>query len=207
MTQEEIHKRTMNLNAHFAWAIGMWGSASYAKENGNFLMAPIGFYYSTFHAGFSLLNTDHTMHLEHLSRTSHSALKAKLDNHLDLDNQNRFVLLREIRENINYLGMGEPNAKLRVVRGHPYGFDLGTFGRHSFFDLVDIAEQQSKDFILYCLSKIEKHCTDNEYWRGPKFNDWDWYDEYLQEDAFITVIPEKNRQEILKRAFGILMKK
>lgn len=195
----------MNLNAHFAWAIGFWGSAEFAKEQGNFLLAPIGFYYSTFHAGFALLNTDHTMHLEHLSRTSHSALEKKLENHLDTTNQNRFKLLREIRENINYLGMEAPRGKLMVVRGHPYGFDLGLGNKKSFFELVSLAQAESEQFLKYCLGKIEDHCSENEFWRGPKKNSWDWYDEYLQEDAFITVIPEQNRAKILRNAFNIIM--
>lgn len=204
MTQEEIHKRTMNLNSHFAWSIAMWGSAKFSKDRGNFLLAPIGFYYAAFHSGFALLNIDHTMHLEHLARTSHSALESKLENHLDMINQKRYKLLREIRENINYLGMGEPSSKLSVVRGHPYGFDLGNDERYNYFELVEIAERESEEFIKYCLSKIESHCSENEFWRGPKMNSWEWYDEYLQEDAFITIIPETNRTEILKSAFGLL---
>ncbi len=206
MTKEEIHNRVMNMNAHFAWAIAMWGSAKNSKDEGNFLLAPIGFYYSTFHAGFALLNIDHTMHLEHLKRTSHSDLGKKLSNHLDIDNQNNFILLREIREAINYLGMEMPEGKLKLVRGHEFGFDLGANGKYNYFQLVELSEDKSKTFIKFCLNKIQKHCEANVGWRGPKFNDDEWYDEYLQEDAFISVIPEKNRANILRSAFELLKK-
>ena len=77
-------------------------------------------------------------------------------------------------------------------------------GKFNFFELVDKANIESKEFILACLKLIEKHCKDNKLWRGPKLGDDAWLNEYLQEDVLLNIIPEKNRGKILIRAFNLI---
>ena len=189
----------MNLNAHFAWSLAMWGSADVAREENNFLLAPIGYYYSAFHSGFSLINTNHTIHVEDFTQVGHSQLVSWLPIDLILD----FNLLRGIRETINYLGAGNPQFKLKIVRGHPFLYTLGKKDL-PFFDTILEARDVSQRFIYKTLEKIEKFCS-TEGWRGPKRGDNEWQTEYLGEDLLLNVIPRNDQgKEILRRAFSLL---
>lgn len=166
MDSSEQHQRTMNINAHFCWGLAMWGSAEIARENQSYLVACFGYYYSVFHTGFAWMNTDHTFHLESMNRVKHSKVESWLHDHLPLDLSIDFKLLRTFREVTSYLGMENPVSKLRVVRGHPFGFDFGT-ERVDFFDAVERAQIASQDLITHILSELESFCSDHG-WRGSE---------------------------------------
>lgn len=203
MNEDEKHNRNMNMNAHFAWALVMWGSAELARERENYLCSQISYYYSTFHAGFAVINTDHTFHFEDMKRISHSKVEDWLESKLPLELIHDFKILRQVRETINYLGSDEPASKLRIVRGHPFGFHIGVKSL-SFFEMVSEASYSSKRIILYLLNEIEDFCHTQSCW-GPKRGSTLWQEEYLQEDLFLGVIPRGNDGvEILKRAFSLL---
>lgn len=199
MNTKEKHQRILNLNAHFAWALAMWGSADVAREESNFLLAPIGYYYSAFHSGFALVNTNHTIHLENLKQVGHSQLVSWLPLELTFD----FNILREIRETTNYLGVGDPQTKLSIVRGHGFRYILGS--KHiSFFDSILDARNYSLRFIHKTLDRIEEFCR-QEKWPGPKRGDDNWQTEYIDEDFLLNVIPRSHQgPEILMRAFSVL---
>lgn len=193
----------MNMNAHFCWGLAMWGSADLAREHHSYLVSCFGYYYSVFYAGFALMNTDHTFHLESMKRTKNKKVENWLDDRLPFTMSDDFKLLRAFREVTSYLGMEDPASKLRVVRGHPFGFDFGT-ERVDFFDAVERAKNASRNLITYILSEIESFCIKNG-WRGPKKGDDDWLDEYLQGDVLLRVIPRGEKGALIyKKAFSLL---
>ena len=184
MTDDEQHQREMNMNAHIAWAFALLGSAEVANERGNSLSAAITYYYSSFHAGFALINTDHTFQMESMQRIRHSKVESWLENRLPIKLHEQYVLLRNLREAVNYLGMESPASKLHVVRGHPFGFDIKTLTiskRLTFFEMLKFAGESSTAIIAFILGEIEKHCQ-QEGLRGPKRGNDEWLTEYIQED-------------------------
>ena len=205
MEIEEKHNRIMNMNAHFAWALAMWGSAEIAMEEENYISAIIGYYYSIFHAGFSLANTDHTFHFEDMKRIKHAKVQSWLKNKLSNKLNDDFRIIRWVRENVNYLGAQTPASKLRIIRGHPFGFNIDMWhGKISFFEMVNKTSHSSKNIILHILTILESYCKENK-WPGPKKGDDWWVDEYLQEDVLLNVIPRgKSGIKILKKAFSLL---
>ena len=203
MTGDERHGREMTMNAHFAWGLAMWGSADIAAEQSNLLLACYGYYYSVFHAGVALIATDHSYHLDDMKQMRHSKLESWLQGRLELNSQMDFAMLQGFRESTSYLGMGSPSAKLRVIRGHPFGFDLGS-RRLGFAEAVREASDASRRIVLEVLGQLEQFCA-HEGWRGPKCGDGDWVTEYLQEDLLLSVIPRGgNGGKMLSRAFSLL---
>lgn len=207
MDQNEAHERTMNLNAHMAWAFALLGSAEIANERGNSLCAAIAYYYSAFHAGVAWINTDYTFHLEDMKRIKHSKVESWLENRLPQKLHEQYWILRELREVVNYLGMETPAKKLQVVRGHPFGFEIKALTmvkRMSFFDLLAHADKSTKAILDHILSEIETHCA-AAHWRGPKHGDDEWLMEYLQGDLMLNVLPEgPDRGQILLRGFAMV---
>ena len=93
--------------------------------------------------------------------------------------------------------------KLQVVRGHPFGFKNGQ-KRYDFFEAVGEAKEASTRVVLFILDEIEKFCAQNQ-WRGPRRNDEQWLEEYLQEDVLLNIIPrDQNGITILQRSFSLL---
>lgn len=199
----DLHTRQMNLNAHFAWALAMWASAEAAHKRENTMLAAIGYYYSAFHAGFAVVNTSLTIPVEKLVRITHSALRDYLDPLLPPMSMLHFVLLQEIREAINYLGATSPESKLRIVRGHGFGFDLGDT-QITFTRGLEMAHKQSLQFLGLCLSVLEEFCA-KEGIVGPKRGDAYWASEHLDDDVLLHVIPRNgDGNAILQRAFTLL---
>jgi hypothetical protein len=219
MNETEKHQRTMNINAHFAWSLAMWGSGDAARENGYNLFSPIGYYYAAFHAGFALANTDHTIHLEHLRHVGHTQLGSWVERLMGKQSAQQFNLLRSIRETINYLGVADasvsedststapatstPKSKICVVRGGP--LLLRTNGAEvDFPQALLVAQETSKSFVIRALELIEGFCATHN-WPSPKRGDDRWLDDYLQEDVLVGVLPQGNaRRDILSRGFSLL---
>ena len=200
---DDLHTRQMNLNAHFAWALAMWASAEAARKRQNTLLAAIGYYYSAFHAGFAVVNTNLTIPPEKLVRITHSALRDYLEPLLPPLSMVHYGLLQDIREAINYLGADATEGKLRIVRGHGFGFDLGGV-RITFARGLEMAQKQSLQFLGLCLSVLEEFCTRQKI-TGPKRGDTHWASEYLDDDVLLHVIPrEGDGLEILQRALSLL---
>jgi hypothetical protein len=203
MTDDEKHQRTMNLNAHFAWALALWGSAEVAREDGNPMLVPIGYYYSAFHSGFAFLNASPKVPLSALTRMVHTRLRDLLEGLLPFMRIQDLSLLREVRETINYLGGGDPAHKLRIVRGHPFGFDIND-KPYTYEQSLELASDVSKRFIFAVmdgLSSMNKLAVN----RIPTRGDEAWLDEYLQEDVLLGVIPRgATGVRVLKKAFSFL---
>jgi hypothetical protein len=199
------HNRTMNLNAHLAWAIGFWGSADAARTDGNLMLAPIGYYYSTFHAAYAYLNAVPGIEPATFERMGHSQLSNLIEHHLGVELRADFERLREVRETINYLGFGEPRKKLRIVRGHPLYFVVGD-DEYSFVQIVELAKDKSHAFITGVLDKLaglKLKAVDTIPIRGDV--DENWFQEYMQEDTLLGVISEDTRGRILSLARGLLV--
>ncbi|HEV2328585.1 MAG TPA: hypothetical protein VGY56_07340 [Verrucomicrobiae bacterium] len=202
-TPDDLHKRQMNINAHFAWALAMWASAEAAHNRKNYLLAAVGYYYSAFHAGFAVVNTNLAIPKEKLVQITHSALKAYLEPLLPPGGMWHYDLLQGIREGVNYLGADAPEGKLRIVRGNGFGFDLGE-SRFTFERGLEMAHKQSLSFLQICVAKLEAFCAENKM-VGPKRGDSYWVNEYLDEDLLRGVIPrEGDGIEIIKRAAALL---
>jgi hypothetical protein len=206
VTEEERHNREMNMNAHLVWAMAMWGSGERAKIDQNYLCAAIAYYYASFHAAFSLVNTDPTFPLSQLSQMRHSTLQGWLERRHPGSMFMYFGILRDLREGLNYLGAGSPANKLQVVRGHPLLFRITEDSEPiTFFDMVGKGSELSKLFIQKAIAHIEEHCR-AAGWRGP-VRGTAWLEEYLQEDLLITVLPRQASgiaNEILRIAFSLL---
>lgn len=200
---EDLHKRQMSINAHFAWALAMWASAEAAHKRQNRLLAVVGYYYSAFHAGFAVVNTNASIPKEKLVQITHSALKGYLEPLLPPGGMIHYELLQVFREGVNYLGANTPEGKLKIVRGHGFGFDLGGV-KITFERSLEMAHKHSLSFLRVCVSKIEAFCAEHKI-VGPKRGDSYWESEYLDEDLLLGVIPrEGDGVEIVKRAASLL---
>lgn len=202
---DDLHKRQMNLNAHFAWALAMWASAEAAHQKQNHLLAAVGYYYSAFHAGFAVVNTNLDIPNGKLVQITHSALQGYLEPLLPPEAMWHYELLRGIREGVNYLGADVPEGKLKIVRGSGFSFDLG--GAKVKFDRsLEMAHKRSLSFLCICLAKIEAFCSQHRI-VGPKRGDSYWVSEYLDEDLFLGVIPrDGDGIQIVNRAVSLLQK-
>jgi hypothetical protein len=157
-----------------------------------------------------------TYHYEDMRRINHSKIEKWISNRLPRL-ESKFAELRRLREMFNYLGLeGDAAAKLRVVRGHGFGFDpsikatksgsLAVTRTPSFFARVDYAKKASKAFLKAALRHIESH-TKRLGLRHPKWNDAndEWFEEYLGEDFMLWVIPhEGGGTRILSKATDFL---
>jgi hypothetical protein len=199
------HNRTMNLNAHFAWAMGLWGAAEAARADGNLMLAPIGYYYSSFHAAYAYLNAVPGIEPATFERMGHSQLSNLIERHLVKELHADFNRLRDIRETINYLGFGEPATKLRIVRGHPLHFIIDD-KQHSFVEIVDLAKDRSREFItgvLDTLAGLDVKAVDTVPIRGDVNENW--LQEYMQEDILLGVMSNGMRGRVLRLAHSLLV--
>lgn len=204
MNDKEKHFRKMNIGAHIAWGAAMWASAEVAKESKNYLNSVIGFYYSVFHLGFALINTDHSFHVDNMKRISHKKVEKWLETHLHFNENINYKILRIVRENINYLGMGSPASKLRIVRGHPFGYGFG-YEKVDFFEMVEKASKSSKKIFDKLLGKIEVFCKQN-HWQPLQFGREYYIEEYLSEDVLLNVLPrEQDGIKVLKIASDLIL--
>jgi len=196
MSKANPEDRHLNIHSHFAWSAGFWGSARQAEESGNFLLAPIGFYYSAFHAGYAAACTNLDIPNESFSRIGHAQLKGYLESILPTSSLLSFNFLQDVRETINYLGAGSPNSKARVVRGHGFGFDTTPY-----FDCIPQCRIHAVRVIR------ESQRVIREFGRAhsvniPDINSESWITEFLDDDLFLNVIPRTgDGPAILNRAF------
>ena len=174
----------MNINAHFAWALAMWASAEAAQKRQNHLLAAVGYYYSAFHAGFAVVNTNLDIPKEKLVQITHSALKGYLEPLLPFPGMWYYEILQAIREGVNYLGADTPQGKLRIVRGNGFGFDLGS-KKVTFGQSLEMAHKHSLSFLRVCVAKLEAFCSQHKI-TGPKRGDSYWVSEYLDEDLLLA---------------------
>lgn len=202
--EEILHARQMNINAHFAWALAMWASAESAHQQKNNLLAAVGYYYSAFHAGFAAANTNLDIPPENLVRITHTKLKEYLEPMFPgFGGMYSYELLQGVRESVNYLGADGPVGKLRIVRGHGFGFDEGGGVRYPFERALERAHQHSLMFLRAALVKIEGFCSTHGL-TGPKSGDPYWMEEYIDENFLRGVIPaEAEGLDIIKRASGL----
>jgi hypothetical protein len=181
----ERHAREANIGAHLAWAAAFSASADHAADGGNVLAAAISYYYSVFHAGFALMNTDASRNFQDFSRIHHNQVESFLLDRLEFGLRQKVSNLRVTREFLNYLGAGEALAKLRIVRGQRFDTGLGTSNVDA---LVEIAQRESKEVFGRIYDLIEQHCRKHEWqplWAGREV----FVTEYLDDDAFLNVIP------------------
>lgn len=205
ISPDDLHTRQMSMNAHFAWALAMWASAEAAHQRRNTLLAAVGYYYSAFHAGFAVVNTNLVIPNEKLVQITHSALKGYLEPLLPAGGMIHYELLQGIREGVNYLGADSAAGKLKVVRGSDFGFDLGGV-KVTFDRSLEMAQKQSLSFLRICVSVIEAFCAQQKL-VGPKRGDSHWVSEYLDEDLLLGVIPrEGDGIQIVNRAASLLEK-
>lgn len=204
MTEAEHGNRIWNMNAHFAWALVLWGSAEISRKRCNWLLAPIGFYYAAFHAGFALVNANHEVPASHLKRISHSRLQRYLKTMLAPQVMDDFQFLRGLREWINYLGSNTPSRKFRIVRGDPISLKIAS-SKFSYADALALASERSARFIEGVLVRIEEFGqTKTERWPHPIRGDVGWLD-YLGEDVLFAIIPrEMDGTAILQIAFELV---
>jgi hypothetical protein len=191
----------MNLNAHFAWGLAMWGSADVARESGVFLPASIGYYYSGFHVCFALVNTNTAIPTQSLKRIGHAKLQEWIgEMPLGLIPV-ALAELRDLREAINYLGLGDGASKLRAVRGGKIVFQ-GAGREQDFHTALERARKLSLLLIVRALHHLEQwgpahHVTVPK--RDPQRS---WLSEYMQEDFLLSILPDGDmRGQILKRVY------
>lgn len=203
-TDEESHNREMNINAHFAWALAMWGSGEQARKQENYICAATAYYYTLFHVGFAWISSDHTFHQEDTVRIHHNKVETWVEGKIPVALQIEWSKLRQVRETINYLGMGTPSRKLGFVRGRGLYFGEPEKYNISFFDLVNESSDSARNIIRYVHAQIETEC--HKYgWVFAKRGDDLWVEEYLQEDAFLQIFPDTlNGRELVKSALSIL---
>jgi hypothetical protein len=195
----------MNLNAHFAWGSGFWGSAEVARLDGNLMLAPIGYYYSAFHAGYAYLNAIPGIEPATFERMGHSQLSNLIERHLSMELRTDFDRLRDLRETINYLGFGESTTKLKIVRGQQLYFVIGG-DNYSLTQIVELTKRQSYAFITRVLDKLsilEAKTVDTIPIRGDV--DECWLREYMQEDMLLGVISGESRRRVLYLARNLLL--
>ncbi|MBX7106044.1 MAG: hypothetical protein K1X57_18320 [Gemmataceae bacterium] len=201
MDEQERHGREMNLNAHFAWALAMWGSADVAREEGLLLPASIGYYYSGFHACFALVNTNPTIPLSALKRIGHTKLEGWIEEMGVGMLQFWFKELRGVRETVNYLGLGDPAHKLKTVRGGGLVFGM-LDGNKPFREAIDHTRVLSLRVLTKALSFIETWAKANKV-MSPKKGEpnGNWLNEYMQEDFLASILPldDDMRRRVLKR--------
>ncbi len=204
MTGSEKHQREMNIGSHIAWAAAMWSSGALAREQKNHLVASIGYYYCVYHIGFALINTDYSFHFDDMRQIKHNKVEKWLKNHLDSHDNGDYKMLRFVRENINYLGMESSERKLRVVRGHPFGYDLNN-QKIPFDEMIFKCHESSRRIFLLLLNEIETFCK-REFWQPLQFGRDYYISEYLGEDLLLGILPRENGgQEIFKNLVQLIL--
>ncbi|MCK5921951.1 MAG: hypothetical protein KAG66_13485 [Methylococcales bacterium] len=201
MDQQEQHKREMNIGAHLAWSAAFLASGNAADSSQNLLAAAFSYYYSVFHAGFALINTDHTFHMPDMERIHHNKVESYLESSLPSQMATNAKNLRATREFLSYLGAGAPEGKLKIVRGHPVCTALGTQDIRS---LVDAARKDSEELFKHLYKAVEDFCKAKS-WQPLKFGREYFVDEYLDEDILLNVIPrDESGTPIIRRALKLL---
>ncbi len=166
------------------------------------MLAPIGYYYSAFHAGYALVHSFPDVKIENLSSMGHSRLATLLGETPKLTLPLSF--LRGLRETINYLSGDSQAQRLQIVRGHALRFVFLTKPGYSYSKILDRAQLLSKQFILDILERFQMVSPD-VIDSVPQRGDAMWVDEYLGEDVLLGIIPRDNAgPRILKKAFGLL---
>ncbi|PDT81800.1 hypothetical protein [Sinorhizobium sp. BJ1] len=198
MSDQDQHNRTMNLNAHYAWSFALWASAEAARTSGNLVLAPIGYYYSVFHSAYAYLNAVPGIAPTTFDRMGHQPLSNLIEQHLGSDLQKDFDEMRDLREAINYLGMGSAEGKLRVLRGHPLRF--GTPSQSASLDnMISRARNKSRDFIITTLDRVAalpSQAADTFPKRGD--DDENWLLEYMQEDIYLGLMSDDMRGKAVR---------
>jgi len=201
MDSSEKHKREMNIGAHLAWSAAFLASGNAADTSQNVLAAAFSYYYSVFHAGFALINTDHTFHMPDMERIHHNKIETFLEKKLPHQLSIKASNLRVTRELLSYLGAGAPDGKLRIVRGHPISTDLGT---RDIRGLVDLARIDAEQLFSHIYQDIEDFCRKNS-WQPLKSGREYFVDEYLDEDLLLNVIPRDGSGiSIVRRTIELL---
>ncbi|VWC54014.1 hypothetical protein [Burkholderia lata] len=202
MDDRELHQRSMNIGAHLAWSAAFLVSANAADEQHNLLAAAFSYYYSTFHAGFALINTNHTFHMPDMERIHHNKVELYLENNLPLSLVQKAKNLRVTREFLSYLGADDPASKLRIVRGHGIATALGT---RDVRGLVDIARADSEEIFKYIYATVEAFCKTHK-WQPLQHGREYYVDEYLDEDILLNVIPrEGDGAKLMRRTVNLLL--
>ena len=201
MNKQEQHKREMNIGAHLAWSAAFLASGNAADSGQNLLAAAFSYYYAVFHAGFALINTDHTFHMPDMERIHHNKIESYLEGNLPTSMATKAKNLRAAREFLSYLGAGAPEGKLRIVRGHPVSTALGT---RDIRGLVDLTRKDSEELFKHLYEAVEDFCK-NKAWQPLRFGRGYFVDEYLDEDVFLNIIPrDASGILIVKRALDLL---
>jgi hypothetical protein len=204
MDQAEIDHREQNLNAHFAWSLALWGSAEMDRKSGNLICAAYAYYYAVLNAGFASMNAFHLAPFDDLQKVDHQVILRYFQNWFLGDHANELYRLKQIREATSYLALESPAAKLRVVRGHGFGFrNENGSDRISFLEAVNEVAQASKSLIRYLLGKTHDFCSVTKL-RHPTTGADSWLEDYLGEDLFPHVFPDNSRSEILRAGFSLL---
>jgi len=204
MSKENKNCPTMNLNAHFAWGFALWASAEESRVNGNLMLAPIGYYYSCFHSSYAYLNAIPSIEASTFHRMGHQQLSNLIAQYLGADLQADFDQMRDLREAINYLGLGEPAGKLRVLRGHSLRFGAPS-NSLSLDEMVMKARDMSRTFITKMLdevARLPKKAVDTFPRRGDATENW--LQEYMQEDIYLGLMSEDMRAKTLAVVRDIL---
>lgn len=201
MNETEQHEREMNIGAHLAWSAAFLASGNAADKCQNLLSAAFSYYYSVFHAGFALINTDHTFHMSSMERIHHNKIESYLEDKMPPHMATKAKNLRVTREFLSYLNGGSSAGKLKIVRGHGIGTPLGT---HDIRGLVDIARCDSEEIFNHLYESIEEFCKNNK-WQPLKSGREYFIDEYLSEDILLNVIPrDETGIAIVRRAIQLL---
>lgn len=192
------HSRTMNLNAHFAWGFALWASAEELRTSGNFILAPVGYYYSCFHSGYAYLNAIPGIEPSTFDRMGHQQLSNLIEQHLNNDLRAIFDEMRELREIINYLGFNDPASKLGIMRGKTLRFGDAQQSQ-SFENKIIEARDKSRNFIISTLDEVRSlsnRAVDRIPRRGD--NDEDWLQEYMQEDIYLNIMSNGMRANTVR---------
>jgi hypothetical protein len=203
MTDEERQLRIWNMNSHFVWALAMWGSGEHARTSGSTLLAAVGHYYAAFHAGFATACTDHTINLKDYERVDHGTIHRWTTRLLGGETGASFDRLRQMREKLNYMGMGEPLNKFLLVQGRIAGVEFDG-SEATFEQAIQVASDISREVVMQALSHVEAHCAKHA-WPGPKRGDRSWMDDYLQDDILRTVFTDDDsRRRVLALGFALI---
>lgn len=196
MTRPTANDRRLHIHSHFAWAAAFWGSARVAQQDANYLLAPIGFYYSAFHAGFAAACTNLDIANESLKQVHHSQLTNYLESILPLEAMLSYAYLQDIREGINYLGAESAERKAQIVRGSEFGF-----GSTPYFECIERCREHSVKFLRHAQQTIADFAQKNSINYPDLNSDW-WIQEFLDDDVLRCVIPrEKDGLRALDLAF------
>lgn len=206
MNQEEKHLRAMNMSSHIVWSATFLASGNAADNSQNLLSAAFSYYYAVFHAGFALINTDHTFHMSDMERIHHNKIESYLENRLPQLMAMKVKNLRTIREFLSYLGAGKPEYKLQIVRGHPIRHEFGIRKTDDIRGLIDFARQDSEEIFEHIYKEIEQFYKKEG---GPLGGGRELFlNDYIDDDILLNVIPrDKDGNKIMERVYQLLSPK